>query len=503
MSDIFSKIDDVEEPLLNDDSDQEPAELFNESDTINLEESQDRSALLAKASEMRKQASVDLKSSGIPLIVAPTNLGASSLTAASLKEQKFESLGDATQPPSPDLNSDPAESQQNDASPSEPTSNESESDQDDDETEKEDGEESKDEDDIFSKAEQAEKERLEQEARDQANANQGNEPQGLPGEIAQGVSALVGGTLKLASATTRAGTAAIDGASKVVGTTLELADDALSAMSKLITDLYDKMSYGAIAFKNQAIAKVFERGEPKKEDWQPANEAIFDPEDKLNASQESSPGDPVTPTALTNATKDVGLGNISEKIKAFQETRTANIEATNTNTKDAFTGSIKDSLKTVESTLKLNEVGQIPLQSRSDFESRVKSSSPADQERIKSALQNIVTSGEQYQKDTRKFIQGDGGSASVDSLPTDTAAKEVNSLDQKAADPTADLDDHEKKLFSMLSMDGETMGEKLGNMMSGLRDMMSGIASRLNVLGASQEKAAANGPTEAQSQRLG
>ncbi|KXS54600.1 MAG: Uncharacterized protein AWU57_1023 [Marinobacter sp. T13-3] len=341
--------------------------------------------------------------------------------------------------------------------------------------------------------EEAERQRLQQQ-------QENEKPKDGVDMFLSGAAKLGAGTMAFGGALGMAGAQGVKGAAKGVAATANVAADVYKALSEKMVSIYDSACRGVLSL---AAGNGATDGKDVTEAdtlYASANDEAFDAPVMDGASTSE---DPITPTAITNATQEAGLNNLAEKIKAFQANHEEPVLAANRDARAAFTGTVSDNLKDVEKALKLNEVGQIPLTSRDDFTNRLKTASAEDQEKVQKAVSNIMQATQDYQKSARSFIQGDGKSAGVDMLSTETAKAEVQAFDEKAADPVKDLNEDQKKLFGMITIEGESLGEQLGNMMTGLRDMMANALGRLNILGASQDAAAANGPSVANSQRLG
>lgn len=202
-------------------------------------------------------------------------------------------------------------------------------------------------------------------------------------------------------------------------------------------------------------------------------------------------GDPITPDAETNATATAGLSGISDKIRQFQSTNEAPTLEEAGRIRSEYTGSIKDGLNQVESALKLNEVGQIPIVSQQDFENRLKTATPEERERAEAGINTILAASQRYQSDTQSFLMGNGSSRPVDKLSPETAEAQVRAFDALAASPDKDLDDHQKKLLDQISLSGAPLGERIGSLFESFRNMMQSVSARLTALGAAQSTAGA------------
>ena len=205
----------------------------------------------------------------------------------------------------------------------------------------------------------------------------------------------------------------------------------------------------------------------------------------------STIGDPITPTAETNATAAIGASGIAERVKQFNEKQAAPVIAEAENIRETYKKSMSEGLNQVESALRLNEIGQIPLVSRDDFQNRMETALPEDKARAENGLAGMVAALEKYQKDTNSFVMGDGEGRPLDKLDSEEATRQINAFDQLAADPRHDMEDHQKSLMDKLSIGGKPIGESLSDMFGALRNMCQSALSRIASFGSSRSSSAA------------
>ncbi|EAZ98172.1 hypothetical protein [Marinobacter sp. ELB17] len=217
-----------------------------------------------------------------------------------------------------------------------------------------------------------------------------------------------------------------------------------------------------------------------------------------HANDPSATGDPITPTAETNATAAIGASGIAERVRQFNDKQAAPVIAEANSIRETYKQSISDGLSQVESALRLNEIGQIPLVSRDDFENRLKTASPDDKSRAEQGVNAMMAASEKYQKDTNNFVMGNGEGRSIDKLDNGEASRQIDAFDKLAANPGQDMEDHQKSLLDKISMGGKPLGESISDMFGALRNMCQSAFSRIASLGSSQRNAeSVQGPSTA------
>jgi hypothetical protein len=216
--------------------------------------------------------------------------------------------------------------------------------------------------------------------------------------------------------------------------------------------------------------------------------------------------DPITPDATTNATAALGMAGIADRVRQFSNNQAAPVINEAESIRTTYKASMVDGLSQVESALKLNEIGQIPLVSSSDLENRLKTASPDEKARAEKGLSTILTASEKYQKDSRNFLMGNGESRPLDKLDSTEATKQISEFDKLAADPGADLEDHQKKLLSNMMNGNVSLGESISSMFSSLRDSFQSALGRIASFGSSHggaQTVQAQEHTQTEAQRLG
>jgi hypothetical protein len=216
--------------------------------------------------------------------------------------------------------------------------------------------------------------------------------------------------------------------------------------------------------------------------------------------------DPITPDATTNATAALGIAGIADRVRQFNNNQAAPVITEAESIRNTYKASMVDGLSQVESALKLNEIGQIPLVSSSDLENRLKTVSPDEKTRAEKGLSTILTASEKYQKDSRNFLMGNGESRPLDKLDSTEATKQIFEFDKLAADPGAGLEDHQKKLLSNMMNGNVSLGESISSMFSSLRDSFQSALGRISSFGSSHggaQTVQAQEHTQTEAQRLG
>ncbi|WP_273208915.1 hypothetical protein [Marinobacter subterrani] len=207
------------------------------------------------------------------------------------------------------------------------------------------------------------------------------------------------------------------------------------------------------------------------------------------ANDELLATDPITPDIATNSSGALGAAAIAEKMQEFQKKQEAPAIAKAEAIRDEYKTSLSDGIHQVESALKLNEVGQIPLVSSDDFENRMKTASPDDRERAQKAMDDIVQASERYQREAQKFVLGDGESRPLDKLSGEESMKQLDAFDNLASNPGKELEEHQKKILDHLTIGGQPLTENLGSMFTAFRNMLQGAASRLGILSSANAQA--------------
>jgi hypothetical protein len=271
----------------------------------------------------------------------------------------------------------------------------------------------------------------------------------------------------------------------LIATALKVGEAALEASLKLAIVMGGVIAaaYGKIAkiVKDYSVSTEQEYGAGEKMTAVSANDDLYSDAD--NGIDPTS--DPITPDATTNATAALGIAGIADRVRQFNNNQAAPVITEAESIRNTYKASMVDGLSQVESALKLNEIGQIPLVSSSDLENRLKTVSPDEKTRAEKGLSTILTASEKYQKDSRNFLMGNGESRPLDKLDSTEATKQIFEFDKLAADPGAGLEDHQKKLLSNMMNGNVSLGESISSMFSSLRDSFQSALGRISSFGSS------------------